>query len=148
MTARPDIAELLHAGVSHLDIARQLHVSRKTVAKAHHLLGLPARVRGGGTPYACLEDAFLAHAEPVDGGHVRWTGCIDGGVPRVFYRGQRMAALRVAFRLHHGRDAEGRLTRTCRMPGCVAGAHHADQHLRAANRRADKAYTAIFGVAS
>jgi hypothetical protein len=30
----------------------------------------------------------------------------------------------------------------------VAGAHYADRHLRAANRRADKAYAAIFGVAS
>lgn len=148
MTVRPDIAELLNAGVSHLDIARQLHVSRKTVAKAHHLLGLPARIRGGGTPYASIEDAFRAHAEPADGGHARWTGCIDGGVPRVFYRGQRMPALRVAFRLHHGRDPEGRLSRTCRMPGCVAGAHYADQHLRAANRRSDKAFAAIFGRAS
>ncbi|CAM5265656.1 Transposase IS30-like HTH domain-containing protein OS=Streptomyces fumanus OX=67302 GN=GCM10018772_04920 PE=4 SV=1 [Streptomyces fumanus] len=74
-----------------------------------------------------------------------WTGCVDNGIARVCHDGQRIPALRVAFRLHHGRDPEGRLTRTCDQAGCVAGAHCADQRIRAANRRADKAYAAIFG---
>ncbi|MFJ8144654.1 hypothetical protein ACIQ6R_06215 [Streptomyces sp. NPDC096048] len=148
MKIRADIAELLRAEVSHLHIARQLHVSRKTVSATHHALDLPPRVRGGGAPHATIEDAYRAHAEAGDDGHVRWTGYLDGTLPIVCHGGRRTPAPRVAFRLHHGRDPEGRLTRTCDMPGCVAGAHYADRPLREANRRADKAFAAIFGLSA
>lgn len=147
MKIRADIARLLRAGHSHLDIARQLHVSRKTVQAAHRALQLPARVRGGGAPHASVEDAYRAHTVPATGGHVRWTGYLDGTLPIVCHAGRRTPAPRVAFRLHHGRDPEGRLTRACDLPGCVAGAHYEDRRMRKANRRADKAYSQIFGGA-
>lgn len=145
MKVRADIAALLQAGVHHQDIARQLHVSRKTVSAAHHALQLPPRVRGGGAPHATLVDAYRAHATPVDDGHVQWTGPMDGSLPVVCHSGQRTPAPRVAFRLHHGRDPEGRLRRTCDMPSCAAGAHYADRRIRQANQRADRAFAAIFG---
>lgn len=148
MKIRADIAELLHADVPHLHIARQLGVSRETVRATHRALRLPARVRGGGPTHPSLEDAYRAHTEPGPDGHMRWTGYTDGSLPIVFHSNQHTPAPRVAFRLHHGRDPEGRLIRTCDMPGCVAGAHYADQRIREANRRADKAFTAIFGGAS
>ncbi|MGI3198473.1 helix-turn-helix domain-containing protein [Streptomyces sp. GLT-R25] len=112
MKVRADIAALLHAGVAHQDIARQLHVSRNTVRAVHHALKLPPPVRGGGAPHASVADAYRAHAAPVADGHVRWTGTVDGTLPVVFHRGRRTPAPRVAFRLYHGRDPEGRLTRT------------------------------------
>jgi len=148
MKVRADIAELLRADVPHQDIARQLHVSRKTVSAAHRALQLPARVRGGGAPNATLENAYRAHAVPAEAGHVRWSGPVDGTLPIVCHSGQSTPAPRVAFRLHHGRAPEGRLRRTCDMPGCAAGAHYADRTIREANRRADKAFAAIFGQPS
>ncbi|MFB6787645.1 hypothetical protein ACFCWT_13310 [Streptomyces olivaceus] len=145
MKVRADIAELLHAGVHHQDIARQLHVSRKTVSTTHRALKLPARVRGGGAPHATLEDAYRAHTEPAADGHARWTGYLDGTLPILCHAGERTPAPRIAFRLHHGRAPEGRLRRTCTVPGCVAGAHYADRRIREANQRADRAFAAIFG---
>ncbi|MEU5624237.1 hypothetical protein [Streptomyces tendae] len=147
MKVRADIAALLHADVPHQDIARQLHVSRKTVSAAHRALQLPPRVRGGGAPHATLADAYRAHAVPGDDGHVQWTGPMDGTLPVVCHDGGRAPAPRVAFRLHHGRAPEGRLRRTCEQPGCVAGAHYADRRIREANQRADRAFAAIFGGA-
>jgi len=148
MKIRADIAELLKAGHTHLDIARQLHVSRKTVSATHHALQLPARVRGGGAPHQSFEDAYRAHAVPADDGHVQWTGHMDGTLPVVCHAGRRTPAPRIAFRLHHGRDPEGRLRRTCDLPGCAAGAHYADKRIRDAHRRADKAFDVIFGGAA
>ncbi|TQL21943.1 helix-turn-helix domain-containing protein [Streptomyces sp. SLBN-134] len=148
MKVRADIVELLRADVPHLRIARQLGVSRETVRATHRALGLPVRVRGGRPAHTSPEDAYRAHAEPGTDGHVRWTGYTDGSLPIVFHSSQHTPAPRIAFRLHHGRAPEGRLTRTCDMPGCVAGGHYADQRIRAANRRADKAFSTIFGSAS
>ena len=148
MKIREDIAVLLRADVPHLHIARQLRVSRETVRATHRALGLPARVRGGGPAHASLEDAYRANTRPLDGGHVQWLGYMDGSLPIVFHSSQHTPAPRIGFRLHHGRDPEGRLMRTCVMPGCVAGAHYADQRIRETNRRADKAFAKIFGGGS
>ncbi|MER7801202.1 hypothetical protein ABTX71_12810 [Streptomyces parvulus] len=145
MKVRADIAELLRAGTPHIEIARQLHVRRDTVRETHKALRLPAPVRGGGSPHATVEDAYRAHAVPAADGHVTWTGYGVGTRAVVCHGGRRIAVQRVAFRLHHGRDAEGRLTRTCTMPGCVAGAHYADRRIREANARSDRAFAAIFG---
>lgn len=50
-----------------------------------------------------------------------------------------------SFRLHHGREPIGNATVGCEVPGCVAGQCIEDQPIRDANRRADKAFEAIFG---
>jgi hypothetical protein len=92
-----------------------------------------------------LEEAFRHHAEPVDGGHVRWTGSTSHKTPSVWFSGSTYSAYKVAFRLHHGREPEGLVTPACGMPGCVAGAHVEDRPMR---QRTDSLYAAIFGVAS
>jgi hypothetical protein len=97
---------------------------------------------------ASLEEAFARHAEQVDGGHVRWTGPTTHTTPTVWFGGTTYSAYKVAFRLHHGRQPEGTVTSGCDVPHCVAGAHVEDRPMRAANRRADKAFVAIFGSAA
>ncbi|MEV5659828.1 hypothetical protein [Streptomyces flaveolus] len=145
---RRRIEARLRADVPHVDIARQLGVSRETVRGVHRALGLPARPRGRGPAHASLEDAFRAHTTPDADGHVKWTGYRDGVLPIVCHGRVKVPAPRVAFQLHHGRDPEGRLTRTCDVPGCVAGAHYTDRPMREANKRADKAFAAIFGLSA
>ncbi|NUS79116.1 MAG: hypothetical protein HOV70_23350 [Streptomyces sp.] len=147
MKVRADIAELLRAGTPHIEIARQLHVRRDTIRETHKALRLPAPIRGGGSPHPSIEDAYRAHAVPAHDGHVRWTGNVDGTKPIVHHSGRHTTASRVAFLIHHGRAPEGRLRRTCELPGCVAGAHYADRRVREANQRADRAFAAIFGGA-
>jgi hypothetical protein len=142
---RRRIEARLREDVPHTQIVQQLGVSRETVRGVHRALGLPARPRGRGLTYASPEDAFRAHTVPGTDGHVQWTGYTDGALPAVCHGPARIPAPRIAFRLHHGRDPEGRLTRTCEMPGCVAGAHFADRPMREANKRADVAFAAIFG---
>ncbi|MGP4085448.1 helix-turn-helix domain-containing protein [Streptomyces sp. KR55] len=145
MKVRADIAELLREGVPESHIARQLHVDRGTVRRTRKALGMPAPQRGPRSSYASIEDAFRKNTQSVDGGHLRWTGYMDGTFPMLCYRSQRIPAPKVAFRLHNGREPVGRLTRTCEVPGCVAGRCLADRPMREANQRADAAYKAIFG---
>ncbi|MFH8792251.1 hypothetical protein [Streptomyces sp. NPDC017941] len=97
---------------------------------------------------ATVEESFQLHTEPIDGGHLRWTGYISHGHPTVCHRGSTYSAYRVSFRLHQGREPVGRATPTCGVEGCLAGGHLADRPMREANRRADAAFAAIFGDAS
>lgn len=146
---REDIAAMLRQGVPQIHIARQLHVDTRTVRQTREALGLPAPRRGRPDTYASLEDAFRRFAEPYDGGHVRWIGYRDkDGTPRVCYRQVPQAAPRVAFVLHHGREPVGKAMPACGVDGCIAGAHLADRPMREANRRADRAFNAIFREAS
>ncbi|GGS81751.1 hypothetical protein [Streptomyces griseoviridis] len=145
---RQRIEVLLRQGVAHTEIARRLGVNRKTVRKLHDALGLPARRRVRRPSHTSPEDAFRAHTRLSTGGHVLWTGYADGALPIVCHGTVKTPAPRIAFRLHHGRDPEGRLTRTCDMPGCVAGAHYADRLIRDAHKRADKAFAVIFGLSA
>lgn len=148
MNVRADIAELLRQGVPHIQIARRLHIDPATVRRTREALGLPAPVRGHVPAHATVEDAFHAHTQPRDDGHVVWTGYRESGLPMLFHGAQRIPAPRVAFRLHHGREAVGRITRTCGVGGCVAGPCLADRPMREANRRADLAFAVIFPGAS
>lgn len=112
---------------------------------------------------ASMEEAFRAHAEPVDGGHVRWTGATSHTTPTVWFGGTTYSAYKVAFRIQHGRDPEGTVTSSCDMPGCVAGAHVEDQPMRRRrqederraarqererDRQLDRLYSGIFGEAA
>jgi hypothetical protein len=110
----------------------------------------PSNRPGRPDTYASLEEAFLAHVQPLEGGHARWTGYANGSrkTPIVCFRRQRPTAYRVSFRLHYGRDPEGPVRSECGMGGCVAGAHLQDGRIRTANRQADAAYAAIFGDAA
>lgn len=157
MKVRADIAELLRAGVPQIRIARQLHVAPLTVQRTREALKLPAPRSGPPDTYASLEDAFHANAETVGDGHLRWTGHTDtNGFPRLNFRQKRHSVRRIAFRIHHGRDAQGPISVGCEVADCVAGAHLEDlpirdanrKRIRAANRRADAAFEAIFGKPS
>lgn len=143
---RPEVAAMLGDGVPETRIARELHVSAKTVAAIRQNLGLPAPRPGSRPLHATVEDAFLARAEPLDGGHVRWPGkTTPSGQPVVKHRGKTQSAYRVAFRLHYGRSPEGLVKPGCGMPGCVAGWHLEDRLVR---ERTGAAFEAIFGAAA
>lgn len=138
---RQDIETLLRQNAPQMHVAKQLGIAPGTVQRAREALGLPAPRCGRRDRYASLEEAFRANTEMGNDGHLRWT-C---GTPNVCFRQQRVPATRVSFELHHGRPPVGPVLSTCGLGGCVAGAHLADQPMRAANKRADKAFTAIFG---
>lgn len=92
-----------------------------------------AAPRTGGRPASgtSWEDAFEQRTDPVEGGHLRWTGATGArGTPVVAYRGQVETAYRLAFRWHHGREPQGNVRPTCDYPRCVAGEHLADRALR------------------
>jgi DNA invertase Pin-like site-specific DNA recombinase len=144
---RQAIEAKLREGISELRIASQLHVATTTVRRVREKAGLPAPCLGGREKYGSLAEALHAQTEPVDGGHVRWTGP-EGGVPRVSHHKQRVSAASFSFSLHHGRPPVGHALPVCGMDGCLAGRHLADRPMREANQRADKAFDAIFGRAA
>ncbi|MFF4479496.1 hypothetical protein ACFY1A_21100 [Streptomyces sp. NPDC001520] len=141
MTIRADIAELLHAGHRDNAIAQQLGACPKTVARHRAALGLPKDAPGR-TSHASLEDAWRAHTEPADGGHLLWTGGFNSGAPTFRHKGHRHSAYLIAYRIGHGHDPQGRCRADCGRPGCVAPGHVDDGPGRARTRNT---YTAIFG---
>jgi hypothetical protein len=149
MNIRQDIADLLHAGMPQIHICRQLHVAPLTVQRTREALGLPAPTTRPFLP-ATLEAAFRRYAQPTEDGHVEWTGPVNNGSPKVVFAGRVHYARRISFRLRHGRDPIGRVTvaSSCTVKDCVAGDCVEDQRMRAANKRADRAFSAIFGEAA
>jgi hypothetical protein len=143
MKVRADIAELLRAGVPHSHICRQLHCGPITVQRTREALGLPAPQAGpAGAP--SLEEAFRQNTKPSEDGHLMWRGFDTRSTPRLTYRGTTYSGYRLAFVLYHQRQPVGRVTSSCRVLGCVRGDHVADEPMRAANRRSDRAFSAIF----
>lgn len=147
---RRDIEAMLRKGTPQMHIARELGIAPGTVQRTREALGLPAPRSGPRERYGSLEEAFRANTEPVDDGHLRWTGYADSrrGTPCVCFRQQRVTAARVSFELHHGRPPVGPVLPDCGMAGCLAGSHLADRPMREANRRADQAFAAIFGLSA
>ncbi|WP_371624084.1 hypothetical protein OG245_15340 [Streptomyces sp. NBC_01116] len=129
MKLRADVADMLREGIAQRDIMRTLHVSYKTVTSHRIALSLPAPKRGG-HPLRPIETEFHARTEPVDGGHLRWTGHHAHGVPRLGRQGKHPSAYRVAFRLHHGREPIGHAKPGCGYAQCVAPAHLEDRPMR------------------
>ncbi|MFI8360764.1 hypothetical protein ACIGD1_11450 [Streptomyces sp. NPDC085612] len=146
MKIRPDVAELLHAGLSDIAIARQLGVSApSTVAPTRRALGLPKHKPGPDS--APNVDAFVdARCAVVDGGHLLWTGHHSRGVPQVRWAGhpQVESVYRFMFRRRHGREPVGYALPACDMPRCVHPDHIDDRDARARNAAA---YKALFGGA-
>ncbi|MEU6615346.1 hypothetical protein [Streptomyces parvus] len=130
MKLRADIVEMLRNGHTHAEIMRTFRVAHKTV-KAHRVaLHMPDPKRGGHV-LRPIKDEFYARTEPVDGGHLRWTGHHANGVPRLGRQGKHPSAYRVGFRLHHGREPIGHAKPGCGYPQCVAPAHLEDRPMRA-----------------
>lgn len=93
-----------------------------------------------------IDELFRARTEPLDGGHLRWTGYTSKrGVGSVRHGGRIHTAARVAFRIHHGRDPQGYCTAECGMPGCVAPEHIDDDTTRTRNRAV---YAVLIGLES
>lgn len=142
MKIRADIAELLHAGHRDNAIARQLGACPKTVARARAALGLP-KDPPGRTSHTSIEDAWRAHTQPTDDGHLLWTGTINNGVPAFYHKGHRHSAYLIAYRIGRGRDPQGRCWPDCDRAGCVKPSHVDDGPGRARTRAT---LAAIFGA--
>lgn len=138
--SRAAIEELLHAGHSDKAIARQLHVRRQTVAMLRDRLGLP-RHKPGYTAAASPEELFWRRAQPTDAGHLLWPGYDSAQAPSVRHGGRRHSAHRIAFRIAHWREPEGKVTTGCGVHGCVHPRHVEDAAMR-------EQYAAIFGEAA
>ncbi|MEI5520729.1 helix-turn-helix domain-containing protein [Streptomyces brasiliscabiei] len=139
---RAAIRKLLHAGLADRAIAHQTGTHHVTVARERKALGLP-RHPPGRKSYPTLADAFHAHTEPADGGHLRWTGGRSStGVPRLTHQGREYTASRIAFTLRTGREPVGQARPSCEFAECVAPACIAD---KAERDRDSAAYAGIFG---
>ncbi|MFE1264435.1 hypothetical protein ACFW5X_28395 [Streptomyces albogriseolus] len=149
MKVRADVAELLRAGYSNTAIARMLGVDREcTVAPARAALGIP-KVKPGFKAAGSIEDLFWRRVRPLDDGHMQWDGYrAKNGVPVLRHNGCNQTAHRVAFRIAHQREPEGRVRPGCDRDGCVAPACQTDRITRAEARKVDALYGAIFGGAA
>ncbi|MEH0579021.1 hypothetical protein QBA54_32130 [Streptomyces sp. B21-108] len=137
--------QILHAllakeDVSNRAVALKLGIGDRRVDEVRKRVGLPSYVRGRRPAYGSWKEAFTEQSEAVEGGHRRWTGTREKcGTPVVRYRTSIQTAYRVAFRLHHQREPEGNVTRSCKIPGCVDGAHQQDRVMREAAKAGEAA---------
>lgn len=82
--------------------------------------------------FATVEDKWQSKVEPVDGGHLVWTGRLgDNGNPVLDYKGRRYQPGRIAYRMRTGRDPVGVARRSCEVHLCVAPACMDDANDRA-----------------
>lgn len=145
MIIRADVAELLRAGLGNKAIAERLHMDTRPIAAARAALGLP-NVTPGRRPALAPIDLFWQRVQRLDDGHMEWTGYrTTDGTPSITYQGRVLSARRIAFRAWHGRDPVGYVLPGCGLDECMAPEHATDRPMRAANRRADTAFDAIFG---
>lgn len=142
MKIRTDIAELLRAGLPDQVISKRLRCDRKTVAAARAALHLPKTPPG--SQQRSLADLIAARTEPVDGGHLRWTGTVNASNTAVLnYQGQGPRSVhRLVFINRYGREPVGKVRTGCDYPGCVHPDHVEDQPMRERNRAT---FNAIFG---
>ncbi|MEU3945413.1 hypothetical protein [Streptomyces sp. NPDC029526] len=137
---REEVIALLRKGLSDKEVARQLRTNPLRVAKVRSEEGIPSFVRP-----RTFEDLWAAHAVPVDGGHVRWTGSSAQSTPTVWLDGRNHSLRPLVFRAQFGREPVGPVLPGCGVPACVAGAHLEDRPMR---QRTDELFEAIFGSAA
>lgn len=145
MRIRSDVADLLRQGQTNLAVSRATGAAPKTVARYRRALRIPPTPPGRPTN-STLKSRFQARAEPLPGGHMRWTGALTSrGTPTVRYGRRHFTARRMAFVLRWDREPVGHVLPGCDMPGCVAPDHVQDQPMR---DRLNTTFAAIFGEAS
>ncbi|WP_019061777.1 hypothetical protein [Streptomyces prunicolor] len=133
-------ALLAEEDVSNRAVALKLGIGDRRVDEVRKRVGLPSYVRGRRPAYGSWLEAFTEQSEPVEGGHRRWTGTRERcGTPVVRHRTSIQTAYRVAFRLHNGREPEGKVSQSCEIPGCVAGEHQRDRVMREAAKAGEAA---------
>jgi hypothetical protein len=145
MRIRADIAELMRAGHSDAEVCRRFHIDHRTAARIREALELPKAKRGI-RPAASAEDLFRRRVQPVDGGHLLWTGHVNNtGAPCFRHGGKMLTAYRVAFRIQYGREPVGKVTSACDRKLCVAPQCVEDRLIR---ERTKATFAAIFGGTS
>lgn len=139
-TIRADIVELLRAGLSDREIARQVQVGTLRVAAARAALGLP-RCPPGNRPAATVEDLFWRRAIHTSNGHLLWPSAKPRIGVRIKHTSGRFSVYKVAFRIGNHRDPIGKVTTGCDQLGCIHPRHVQDQPAR----NLDRTFAAIFG---
>lgn len=107
-------------------IARMLGVDRAAVRRIRSEAGIPyVPVEQART----LEEKWASHTRPASDGHVEWTGerQSTSGTPVMRYKEANYSPAAVAFRIKHGRDAEGYAIADCGLKHCVAPDHVDDE---------------------
>ncbi|MGV2914764.1 hypothetical protein [Streptomyces alfalfae] len=132
---REEIVEALQAGKSVTAINRELRADRARVRRIRDELGLAVFVPAERS--RTLEEKWAESTQPVEGGHLAWTGerGTTSGSPVMRYRDRSYSPAAVAFRMRTGRDAQGQTFAECGMKHCVAPEHVHDEVERAAARQ-------------
>lgn len=112
--------------MSNRAVAAQAHVGTRFVRQVRADLGLAPFVRHR---RVWTVEEFERQTILIRGGHRLWRGRrsvngspIHGHTGRTVYR--------LSFRLHHGREPVGRVSRSCTRKFCVEGSHQHDEKLR------------------
>ena len=133
------VKTLLREGLSDREISKRLRTNPKRVAAIRAELDLPSHQNRPLT----FDERWAASTEPVDGGHIRWTGRFrEGTNPAVLHEGRDASPRRIVFERLHGRPAVGRVQPGCGYGPCVRPDHLEDQPMR--DQLAEQ-YAAIFG---
>lgn len=119
-----EILQLLARGLTNSEIGWQLGICRQSVGevrRAHRIPNAPGSAQS-------LEEAWAARTLPVEGGHLEWLGerRPPSGIPILRHDGVAYTAARIAFRLQHGREPQGRVLADCGVAQCVAPGHVED----------------------
>ncbi|WP_327421876.1 hypothetical protein OG763_15170 [Streptomyces sp. NBC_01230] len=131
MISADEIAAALDGTVSNLAVARELGVGPERVRRVRVKEGVPVYPRGRRGSGESWAEAFAARTLAVDGGHLDWTGSLsEHGTPVLRVSRETETAYRYAFRVHHGREPQGKSGPVCGFPRCVAGAHLEDRVMR------------------
>jgi len=142
----PHVAEMLRGGATYRQISAATGITHPTIARVRRVLNIPSvpRTRTART----ISDALDGYLQPYGThGHARWTGPHAGPQPELWANGRRYNARRQIFAAHYGRIPDGNVLRSCTEPGCLAGPHLTDRHIRRhRNTRLNHLYTAIFGT--
>ncbi|MCZ7414290.1 hypothetical protein [Streptomyces sp. WMMC897] len=124
------IAALLRAGRTYAQIRRAVPgASYNLIAQVRRAHNIPPN--RAHRPRRSPQDSYRLYATPTEDGHAHWTGPWAGRMPQITIRtGHAVSALRVAFRMHHGREPDGYVRPGCSDPKCVAGDHLTDRRIR------------------
>ncbi|WP_328434509.1 hypothetical protein [Streptomyces sp. NBC_00425] len=125
-----------HETASDAELAWRFGVTRDVVTRVRADLHLPEFLVPSPMSKLSPEAIVTVHSVSVQGGagHCKWIGLRSNQrVPLIDFR---TSALRVAFRMFHGREPEGMVRVTCVMKRCVAGAHLGDRPMREAAKAA------------
>lgn len=145
-TLHDRIATLLEGGAKYDEVREETGAGTATIAlvrKQRRIPLPPGRHNHSGEPARTPAQALTHYSRPAPDGHTDWTGPVQGNDTPIIWSAGRHNALRLAFRLHTGRDPEGRVMRSCNHYGCIAGAHLTDRTIR---EDTNALYAAIFGT--